>query len=109
MRGDDGLRWSSAALQDEVRGHADKIRTSETPYQEAAMNAIKGIRMKNPAHPGGFVKSEIVEALELSVTDAAKALGVTLPLCRRCSMSGPRCRRKWRCASRRRLAFRWIR
>jgi addiction module HigA family antidote len=43
------------------------------------MNAITGIRMKNPAHPGGFVKSEIVEALELSVTDAAKTLGVTRP------------------------------
>ncbi|NTG72757.1 HigA family addiction module antidote protein [Agrobacterium rhizogenes] len=43
------------------------------------MNAIQGIRMKNPAHPGGFVKSEIVEALKLSVTDAAKALGVTRP------------------------------
>jgi addiction module HigA family antidote len=43
------------------------------------MNAILGIRMKNPAHPGGFVKSEIVEALELSVTDAAKVLGVTRP------------------------------
>src|SRR4051794_11236765 len=35
--------------------------------------------MKNPAHPGGFVKSEIVEALELSVTDAARVLGVTRP------------------------------
>lgn len=43
------------------------------------MNATLGIRMKNPAHPGGFVKSEIVEALGLSVTDAAKALGVTRP------------------------------
>jgi addiction module HigA family antidote len=43
------------------------------------MNAINGIRMKNPAHPGGFVKSEIVEALDLSVTDAAKVLGVTRP------------------------------
>jgi addiction module HigA family antidote len=43
------------------------------------MNAVNGIRMKSPAHPGGFVKSEIVEALELSVTDAAKALGVTRP------------------------------
>ena len=43
------------------------------------MSAINGIRMKDPAHPGGFVKSEIVEALELSVTDAAKALGVTRP------------------------------
>jgi addiction module HigA family antidote len=43
------------------------------------MSAKAGIRMKNPAHPGGFVRSEIVEALDLSVTDAAKALGVTRP------------------------------
>ncbi|MDE0059351.1 MAG: HigA family addiction module antitoxin [Defluviicoccus sp.] len=43
------------------------------------MSAARGIRMKNPAHPGGFVKSEIVEALGLSVTDAAEALGVTRP------------------------------
>jgi addiction module HigA family antidote len=43
------------------------------------MSAIQGIRMKNPAHPGGFVKSEIVEALDLSVTAAAKVLGVTRP------------------------------
>src|SRR3954466_13021373 len=43
------------------------------------MNGSQGIRMKNPAHPGGFVKTEIVEALDLSVTDAAKALGVTRP------------------------------
>jgi len=35
--------------------------------------------MKNPAHPGGFVKSEIIEALGLSVTDAAHVLGVTRP------------------------------
>jgi antitoxin HigA-1 len=43
------------------------------------VKAKPGIRVKNPAHPGGLVKSEIVEALELSVTDAAKALGVTRP------------------------------
>lgn len=36
-----------------------------------------GIRMKNPAHPGGFVKSEIIEPLGLSVTHAAQVLGVT--------------------------------
>lgn len=41
------------------------------------MSVIQGIRMKNPAHPGGFVKSEIIEALGLSVTGAAQALGVT--------------------------------
>jgi addiction module HigA family antidote len=43
------------------------------------MNAIQGIRMKTPAHPGGFVKSKIIEALGLSVTDAARVLGVTRP------------------------------
>jgi addiction module HigA family antidote len=43
------------------------------------MNSNQGIRMKNPAHPGAFVRSEIVEALELSVTEAAKALRVTRP------------------------------
>jgi addiction module HigA family antidote len=41
------------------------------------MSTLQGIRMKNPAHPGGFVKSEIMEALGLSVTDAARVLGVT--------------------------------
>ena len=38
-----------------------------------------GIRLKNPPHVGGFVKSEIVAGVNLSVTDAAKALGVTRP------------------------------
>ncbi|WP_294137942.1 HigA family addiction module antitoxin [Sphingobium sp.] len=41
------------------------------------MNTVTGIRMKNPAHPGGFVKHEIIEPLGLSVTGAAEVLGVT--------------------------------
>ena len=41
------------------------------------MSMMRGIRMKNPAHPGGFVKSEIIEALGLSITAAAQVLGVT--------------------------------
>ncbi len=50
------------------------------------------LRMKNPAHPGGFIKTEIVEPLGLSVTNAARALGVTRPalstlLNERCSLS----------------------
>jgi addiction module HigA family antidote len=43
------------------------------------MDTGQGIRMKNPAHPGGFVKNEIFEPFGLSVTGAAKALGVTRP------------------------------
>ena len=39
--------------------------------------SVVPVRMKNPAHPGGFVKSEIVEALGISVTRAAEVLGVT--------------------------------
>ncbi len=38
-----------------------------------------GIRMKPPPHLGGFVKHEILAAHDLSVTDAAKALGITRP------------------------------
>ena len=43
------------------------------------MTADLGIRMKNPPHVGGFVKHEIVAPLNLTVTDAAKALGITRP------------------------------
>jgi addiction module HigA family antidote len=35
--------------------------------------------MKNPPHPGAFIKTEIVEAYGLSVTAAAEALGVSRP------------------------------
>ncbi len=41
------------------------------------MTQSQGIRMKNPGHPGAFVKTEIIEPLGLAVTDAAKALGIT--------------------------------
>ena len=40
---------------------------------------MSGLRMKSPAHPGGFVRNEIIEALGLSVTEAARVLGVTRP------------------------------
>jgi len=43
------------------------------------MAADFGLRMKAPPHVGGFVKHEILEPLKLTVTDAAKALGVTRP------------------------------
>jgi addiction module HigA family antidote len=43
------------------------------------MPADLGLRLKAPPHVGGFVKYEIFEPLNLTVTDAAKALGVTRP------------------------------
>ena len=33
--------------------------------------------MARPAHPGQFIRMEVIEPLNLSVTQAAKALGVT--------------------------------
>jgi len=36
-------------------------------------------RLKEPAHPGGFVRHEVLKPLGLSVTEAADALGVTRP------------------------------
>jgi addiction module HigA family antidote len=33
--------------------------------------------MKNPPHPGGFVLRQCIEPLNLSITEAAAALGVT--------------------------------
>ena len=41
------------------------------------MSKIEHYRLKNPPHPGGFVRTEIVEPMELSVTDAARVLGIT--------------------------------
>jgi antitoxin HigA-1 len=36
-----------------------------------------GFRLKSPAHPGVFVRSEVIGPENLSVTDAARVLGVT--------------------------------
>ena len=35
--------------------------------------------MKNPPHPGDFIRTEIVEPAGLTVTAAAEALGVSRP------------------------------
>jgi antitoxin HigA-1 len=37
------------------------------------------LRIARPAHPGQFIKTEVIEPQGLSVTGAAKALGVTRP------------------------------
>jgi addiction module HigA family antidote len=49
--------------------------------------------MLNPPHPGKFIKAEIIQPLNLSVTAAAAALGVSRPalstlLNRRAALSG---------------------
>lgn len=35
--------------------------------------------MKNPTHPGAIIKHDCLDALNLNVTEGAKALGVTRP------------------------------
>ena len=35
--------------------------------------------MKNPPHPGNFIRSEIIEPAGLTVTAASEALGVSRP------------------------------
>ena len=37
------------------------------------------MRMARPAHPGQFIRMEVLEPLDLSVTKAAEVLGVTRP------------------------------
>ena len=36
-------------------------------------------QQRTPTHPGDFVRSEIIDRLGISITDAAQALGVTRP------------------------------
>ena len=43
------------------------------------MTEVPHFRLKNPPHPGGFVRTEIIDPLDLSVTGAAEVLGVTRP------------------------------
>lgn len=37
------------------------------------------LRTAQPAHPGQFIRMEVIEPLEISVTQAAEALGWTRP------------------------------
>lgn len=43
------------------------------------MTENEDTRLREPAHPGGFVKHEVLKPLGLSVTDGADVLGVTRP------------------------------
>jgi addiction module HigA family antidote len=57
-------------------------RTREFPAGRQArrtwstMNERKGMPIKTPPHPGDLIRTEIIEALGLSVTQAADMLGV---------------------------------
>jgi plasmid maintenance system antidote protein VapI len=65
-----------------------------------------GIRMKDPAHPGNFIRREIIEEMELNVTESAGVLGVTGPASSNLLNEKRTCRRKWPCASKKRSGWR---
>jgi addiction module HigA family antidote len=46
------------------------------------------MRMHSPPHPGRFVRDEIIEPLELSVTAAARVLGVSRPAVSKVNLLG---------------------
>ena len=41
------------------------------------MTELPSLRLRSPAHPGSFVRAEIIEPLALNVTEAANVLGIT--------------------------------
>jgi addiction module HigA family antidote len=43
------------------------------------MDSRHDLQMKRPAHPGAFVRAEIIEELGLTVVEAARLLGVSRP------------------------------
>ena len=53
--------WCPAFRIDRAEGEIFDL-DCEDCHQETAMGTKQGLRMKNPTHLGGFVKSEIVEA-----------------------------------------------
>src|SRR5437016_11032657 len=56
-------RWISSTTIDEVR------------LQRQATE--DNMPMKNPPHPGGLIRREVIDPLGLTVSDAAATLGVT--------------------------------
>ncbi len=66
------------------------------------------MRIARPAHPGQFIRMEVIEPLHLSVTRAAKALGVTRAALSALLDGRLRSRLTWPCESRRLSARRWI-
>ncbi len=55
--------------------------------------------MKNPPHPGDFIRTEIIEPAGLSVTAAAEALQVSRPALSSLLNGRADLRARWRCAS----------
>ena len=48
-------------------------------YEKDSSKGVTAMPIKNPPHPGDFIRTEIVAPTGLSVTAAATALGVSRP------------------------------
>jgi antitoxin HigA-1 len=53
-----------------------KVEIHQEPYFYS-IRSIRRIKRFNPAHPGEIVRELCIEALGITVTEAAKGLGVT--------------------------------
>ena len=64
-----------------IRSHGVGCFSREEVYAEnyCSEERKKAMAMKNPPHPGDFIRTEIVEPAGLTVTAAAEALGVSRP------------------------------
>ncbi len=60
-----------------VRGGS--LFTLKSVKRQATLYQVKTMPMKNPPHPGDFIRTEIIEPAGLSVTAAAAALRVSRP------------------------------
>ena len=57
----------------------DHIRWVQPCIVEIAVEGDKTMRVTRPSHPGQFIRMEVIEPLNLTVTKAAQFLGVTRP------------------------------
>jgi len=61
-----------------VKREATQHGGKQLKHEGSSRMAIKE-QQRTPTHPGDFVRSEIIDRLGISITDAAQALGVTRP------------------------------
>lgn len=67
------------------------------------------IRMKNPSHPGAFVREMVIDPLGLNVKEASRVLGVARATLSKFLNERASLRPKWRSGSTRRSGRTWRR
>lgn len=61
-----------------------QMQVSEATDTIEFMTQSKSLCRRNPVHPGRFVRTVIIDPLGLTVTDAARVLGITRVALSRC-------------------------